>query len=226
MVNLVVVKLQSGILTLKSDRRIPERPDLLRGFFGSRFRDLKILHHHEEDGLIYRYPLVRYAVIGGRALVIGYIDGVRTIQEIYLKIDKLEIGGSFYHIFEKNLKIQNLEFGISDKKWKYRFISPWLALSQRNYVRFNSLDVENKRKLLSSILIGNILSASKGLGYHVSERIDVELRKVKTLKCSLKGIPVIGFEADFSTRFLLPDLFGLGKSVSRGFGLLKCLDGA
>jgi hypothetical protein len=36
-----------------------------------------------------------------------------------------------------------------------------------------------------------------------------------------KGIPLIGFEGMFQTNFNLPDYFGIGKSVSRGFGTVR-----
>jgi len=36
-----------------------------------------------------------------------------------------------------------------------------------------------------------------------------------------KGVPMVGFTGAFSVNFEIPNLLGLGKSVSRGFGTVK-----
>ena len=59
---------------------------------------------------------------------------------------------------------------------------------------------------------------SKGLGYTVPEPIKANIRKVQT---SLKGTPMLGFLGTFSVNFEIPDYWGIGKSVSRGFGTVK-----
>lgn len=35
---------------------------------------------------------------------------------------------------------------------------------------------------------------------------------------------MIGFTGEFLVNFDIPDLLGLGKSVSRGFGAVRCID--
>ncbi|MCC6545498.1 MAG: hypothetical protein IT392_13555 [Nitrospirae bacterium] len=37
----------------------------------------------------------------------------------------------------------------------------------------------------------------------------------------LKGTPLLGFLGSFSVNFEIPDYWGIGKSVSRGFGTVK-----
>lgn len=57
----------------------------------------------------------------------------------------------------------------------------------------------------------------KGIGFTVPEPIKarVEVKEVPTV---LKGTQMIGFVGTFSVNFEIPNLWGLGKSVSRGFG--------
>mgnify|MGYP000253421783 CR=1 FL=1 len=38
---------------------------------------------------------------------------------------------------------------------------------------------------------------------------------------ALKGVPMLGFLGTFSVNFEIPDYWGIGKSVSRGFGTVK-----
>lgn len=80
-----------------------------------------------------------------------------------------------------------------------------------------------RRDLLRRILVGNLLSASKGLNYTAIEHIRLEIGHVKERACQLKGTQVIGFDCEFMASFSIPDHLGLGKSVSRGFGIVKMI---
>jgi Cas6b C-terminal domain len=77
---------------------------------------------------------------------------------------------------------------------------------------------ERKKELLEKILIGNINSMSKSLGYTVPAPIQATIHRIKEVKASLKGTPMLGFLGNFSVNFEIPDYWGIGKSVSRGFG--------
>jgi hypothetical protein len=105
----------------------------------------------------------------------------------------------------------------------YEFLSPWMALNQKNYSTFIKLNTfEEKKALLKRILIGNILSMAKYLGCHLEpdQRIQSDLN-FRQLRTTLKGKSMLGFEGTFKTNFHLPDYSALGKSVSRGYGCIK-----
>ena len=112
--------------------------------------------------------------------------------------------------------------GITEKLEGYSFITPWLALNEKNYQKYQRSGTLAKRKeLLEKILIGNILSMSKSLGYTVPAPIEVKILNLKEKQTSLKGTPMLGFLGTFSVNFEIPDYWGIGKSVSRGFGTVK-----
>ena len=75
--------------------------------------------------------------------------------------------------------------------------------------------------MLEKILVGNIISMSKGLRYTVQDPIQANIIKIKEVRTSLKGTPMLGFLGTFSVNFYIPDYWGIGKSVSRGFGTVK-----
>jgi len=54
------------------------------------------------------------------------------------------------------------------------------------------------------------------MGLYVVESLS--LQEHKTL---LKSTPMLGFLGTFSVNFEIPDYWGIGKSVSRGFGTVK-----
>jgi len=195
----------------------------LRGFFATRFNDYALLHQHVTDKLIYKYPLIQYKMLDGSPLVMGINEGAQVLQEIYDKFDEITLDESKYSIMERGITLKSEEFGCSEEIFSYRFITPWLALSQENYPKYINASREERRELLRRILVGNILSASKGLGYVAKEHIRLEVSRMQDEICMLKGIKVTGIRGEFTTTFAIPDFLGLGKSVSRGYGAIKRL---
>ncbi len=78
-------------------------------------------------------------------------------------------------------------------------------------------DEQEKRRFLERILIGNILSFAKGVGWHIDREIEVSIHSVPKLhKLSFKKYQMMGFDTDFVSNIIIPNNIGLGKSVSRG----------
>lgn len=65
--------------------------------------------------------------------------------------------------------------------------------------------------MLKEILIGNIISMSKGLGCTIPNNINIWI-DLKEYEVILKNTKYIGFKVNFK----IPEYFGLGKSVSKG----------
>lgn len=208
-------------LTLQAASRIPQNPEYLRGFFATHFNEYELLHQHRGSNFIYKYPLIQYRILGQKALVIGIEDGADVLNEIYRGTGQIRLGSIDYSIVERSVRVERNFFGISEKFHSYSFLTPWIALNQENYKKYQLMTYPERKEKLRTILIGNILSAAKGLGYHVEGQIKLDFIKISTTPCKLKDIPLIGFNGDFIINFEIPDLLGLGKSVSRGFGAIE-----
>ena len=204
-------------LILKTDKPITQSASTLRGFVANRFPDQPILHQHERDGFIYLYPRVQYKIINGIAKILGITEGVGIVKEICDKINYIELGKVTYHVEEKEIVEKMVELGENFLIQQYMFLTPWLALNQNNYQEWQRLSLKGKREKLRKILVGNILSMAKGLEYVITEEIRTEI-DVRPVSTFLKDTPMLGFLGTFSVNFNIPDYFGLGKSVSRGFG--------
>ena len=200
---------------------------LARGFFGNAFRDEVLAHHHLISGeginsakrVLYRYPLVQYKALDGDLLIIGLEEGVSLIG-CFAHFEYISFDSSKLPVVETYFQQWKEEFGISESQLNYRFITPWLALNEKNIKTYKRCpSFKEARQMLSHILVGNILSMAKGLGYTVENKICATVY-VKECKCSLKGNPMVGFTGTFITNFKLPSYSGLGKSVSRGFGTI------
>jgi hypothetical protein len=93
---------------------------------------------------------------------------------------------------------------------------------QRNYEKYQLLGSRAKKKeLLVKILVGNIISMLRRLGYNVPEPIKADIHDVKEVPAKLKCTPMLGFLGSFSVNFDIPDYWGIGKLVSRGFGTAR-----
>jgi len=214
--------LKTLTLKLESDKKITENAHQLRGFFAAKFNEYVLLHQHKAGKFVYSYPLIQYKMIDSIPTIISIDEGTEVLKEIYDGYDSLKLGKKEYKIYERQIIIKEQMFGVSDSIYEYQFLTPWLALNEKNYEKYIKFGTWEKKKiLLAKVLIGNIISMSKSLGYTVLESIKANILKLKEVKTSLKGVPMLGFLGDFSVNFEIPDYFGIGKSVSRGFGTVK-----
>jgi hypothetical protein len=201
----------------------PENAGKIRGYLARYFWDNSYAHQHNSKGKqIYRYPRVQYKIIDGSCRLIGFNEGMDVVERVFGELAMFNIGGREKGIVSKALVVSNLSFGRADAQVCYSFLTPWLALNQKNYEKYQMLGTWLKRKeMLEKILVGNLISMSKSLGYTVPGPIEVRIGRMREVKTSLKGTPMAGFLGDFSVNFEIPDYWGIGKSVSRGFGTVK-----
>lgn len=194
----------------------------IRGCLGHLFWDNPYAHHHKADGsLIYRYPCVQYKIVNGAFVLIGFDGGLDIVKNTFHDLKEINFNGTWKEVLSKGLENYIAIFGISPKKNTYSFITPWLALNEENYEKYKKIEEKaQKKELLNKILTGNIISMSKSLGYTVEKPIEAKILRIKEVSVKLKGVKMIGFLGSFSVNFEIPDYFGLGKSVSRGFGTI------
>jgi len=218
--------MKKSTLILNNILMRPNQIHKFRGFVGNLFKEHDLIHNHnvETGKVIYRYPLIQFKLIDNTPAIIAITDkAVKIFTDIFMTLDKINIDGIDIPVFEKDLKVETVDFGYSDETFMYEFVTPWLALNQKNYSKYEAATSNNeKQENLKKIFTGNILSMSKSLDYRLGceQRINTTLQ-VKHRKVNLKGKTMLGFTGIVKTNFLIPDYIGVGKSVSRGFGCLK-----
>jgi hypothetical protein len=221
------MQIANNIMFLRTDRTVTDSPLTLRGFIGKTFPDNPIIHHHLKDGdskLMYSYPKTQYKIIDGLPIILGLSEGVKVIGSICDNLHQLELKGKIYTILDKRQEKKDVYIGISKDRLQYRFLTPWLALDEESFNRYRKRNREEKQKQLESILVGNIISMAKGLEYVITDKITASVN-VHEAPAFLKGTPMLGFLGTFSVNFEIPDYWGIGKSVSQGFGTVKRVNG-
>ena len=196
---------------------------LLRGAISSAYPELGLLHNHIGTKYRYSVPLVQYKVIGGNAVILGLKEGADTLKKIAFERESYNLGGKNLHVLERKVIIREVEFGTSNETLHYKFLTPWMALNENNFRRYVKAKPSDQKALLEKIFIGNLIALSKGLGYTVKEQIVVSHAMFLETDVKLKGLPMIGFIGKFDVNFYIPELWGIGKSSSRGFGTTQLI---
>ncbi len=195
----------------------------VRGYFGNLYRNRPEFHGHKGNGLIYKHPLIQYKIFGGSALLTGLKEGAYLLKAVP-KLDYIEIHHTKHPILKQNMNDDAIQCGLTYETIHYSFITPWVALNEENYVTYRRLPQkrEVRTSFINRILVGNLLSMSKALGYTIDGEIIVKSNVNEDKPAVIKkDIMLTTFKGSFETNFLIPDFWGIGKFSSRGYGTVK-----
>ena len=183
----------------------------------------ELFHNHEGDGFRYRYPMIQYKRIGGKAAIVCIGDGCNEIGAFFSNCNfRMRIGEGREELFEIASVIPHRT---QVQPWNDAFtyyLRNWLPLNTENYQLYQKMEgVVEHTQLLERMLIGNILSACKGLGSTVERNIEAKLLQVDApRKVYYKGVGLMSFSGEVKCNVSLPDFIGLGKGASIGHGMM------
>ena len=212
-------------LTVRFDEEISHRelPAFRAAIIEKVGREHDLFHNHDSSSnSVYRYPLVQYKRIGRNPAIICLDAGVDEIHYLFQnRTWSIMVYDRPMELCVKDLRLNQFNL----QAWEHTFsfsIRDWLGLNQANYERFMALDYEGDRlAFMERILRGNILSMAKGLDWFIDREVKVRIRQLSPMRLQhFKDQLLSAFDADFDTNVFLPDLIGLGKGVSVGFGVV------
>ena len=197
----------------------------LRGYFGRLFQEhSELLHNHfENGGLKYGYSMIQYKIVDNVPMLMGFGEGARLLTQLFLDIHELNIDGRIYPVFAKNIEARTWHIGLSNRLTTYHFDSLWMALNERNHDLYKTYEPEQQLDQLRGIAVQNILAFFTAFDLRLPEnqRVMLELVDIKEHQTTFKNTQMKAFAGKLVTNATLPDLMGIGKSVSRGFGVLR-----
>jgi hypothetical protein len=187
-------------------------------------RDQIMFHHHIDDQkYLYRYPLIQYKALYHQPTIICIDHGVDEIHKYFEKHNwNIMINDRAVEMKISKLDLNQFVLQVWNRKFDYT-IHNWIALNQENtekYTRMESLT--DRIAFLERTLTGNILAFAKGVDWTVDKQIELKItmfKEPRTVK--LKTNDLVGFNVDFSTNVFIPSYIGLGKAVSKGYGIVR-----
>lgn len=203
--------------TLKTEKKFKNSDaEKLRGFFGNYFKENVLFHNHKtEFEFNYDYSFIQYKVIDGNLTLIGIDRGADIILNEVLNIKKVRIGEEEIEVsLDINITFPEI-FIDENQSYTYNFETIWLALNDRNYLKYIEGNLDLNRQLAN-----NILEFFKMCGIWVDKRIKVE-GKFQEIHLKQKDINMLGFLGEFTTNVFIPDDISLGKRKSIGMGRIK-----
>lgn len=182
-----------------------------------------LFHNHAEEGFRYRYPMIQYKRIRGRAAIVCVGEGTEQIGTFFSANNfKLKIGDQREELFEIDAVLPRRTIvQVWDSCFCY-WIRGWLPFNPDNYRKYMECATpESRTTMLEHILVGNILSACKGLRICVDREMTCRIfGQESPRKVYYKGQPMLSVDCQFKTNITLPDYIGLGKGASMGHGVI------
>ncbi len=184
--------------------------------------DCVLFHNHQNDSFRYSYPLIQYKRINHHAAIVCVDQGVDEIYRLFNQPDwKVRIGREETELKIIRLYINSYTLNVWEKFFTYKIFN-WLPLNEKNFRKYLAFETDEQRtELLKSILIANILSFAKGVGWVIEPQQRIQIKDFQVLRkhtTYFKGNKLMAFDAMFSANVFLPPNIGLGKAPSHGFG--------
>ncbi|MCC5917275.1 MAG: hypothetical protein JJU02_08095 [Cryomorphaceae bacterium] len=187
-------------------------------------RENVAFHNHVgEDKFVYRYPLIQYKTKRGKAHIVCMNDGVEELYALFLKKDHIiHIGENASKLKIDNINVSSPFIQVWDKTFYYN-ISNWLPLSGDNFKRYLNADGLSERiPMLEKIFVGHVLSFAKGIEWNVDKEIKASIQEIKREKIiTYKKVKLKAFDVIIASNIYFPNLIGLGKGTSTGFGVVR-----
>ncbi|MCA9199065.1 MAG: hypothetical protein KDA87_16070 [Planctomycetales bacterium] len=217
MISFTTVRLQ-----LEQKLRSAETP-LLRDFLGQEFEDQVLAcNHGPKDEIAFQYPRVQFKVIDRFAYVIGIAQGSESLQQAWRTLDPHQVGTDRIVVLQSDLETTCESIEATATPIKYRFVTPWLALNQKNFQEYTgSRSQAFRREKLNRTVVGNCLGMCKSLGIALAGHIRADCSGLSSIRTNQNRQSMIGFVGTFEINLNLPGLIGLGRSASRGFGTVE-----
>jgi hypothetical protein len=194
----------------------------LRSYLAGKLGEFTALHKDTASGFIYRYPVVQCKQFKNMFIILGISQGADFLFEHTRGLKEICQGTIACTILERDPAIRLEEFGIGSLQ-TYEFLTPWLALNQQNAKKFYILKGKAERDaFMHRILVNNLGMLAKSLDYKISEPIQCDA-KIRFRIDRIERENVIVFLGKFRTNLKIPDYFGIGQSVSQGFGTIRSI---
>lgn len=216
-----MINLDIGKLCFEMERPLnSDQSHLFRGYIAKLFGNNELVHNRNlhSGKCHYQYPVLQYKIVYGMPIILAIGEqALQVFQAIFSQVRDIQLGKQKLSVNSSAFQINEEVVGATPDFRHYQFLTPWIALNSKNYVKYRQANATEQKQILSRCLIGNMLSFAKFFDYRIATHLKVN-HHLQSEPVVLKGETMLGFRGVFSINFQLPDLIGVGKSCSRGYG--------
>ena len=184
-------------------------------------------HDNENGGTFNRYPLIQYKIFNDKGqmqpMLLCLEQGIEEAHHLFSQPEwSLNIKGKQHDLRIAHLHVNQYTLNTWDTQFRYR-LHKWQPFNVERYRDYQQIEgIAAQYTFLEERLHNQITSFATGVGWHIEQDVKATITDmVKTEWVEYKNLKVLTFTLDFKTNVSLPDFVGLGKGVSRGFGVVK-----
>lgn len=175
--------------------------------------------------VIHRYPAVQCKQVKHDLVAIGICQGAGFLQQLADGHAGILAGTNTCTIVSRDTRIRDEEFGTgrvgNGMTYEYEFLTPWLALNQQNAKKFYDLKGKPARDaFMQKILTDHLNNLVKSLDSTPANPVTCTAH-VRFIRERIDSENLIVFLGKFQTNLCMPDYFGIGQQVSRGYGTVR-----
>lgn len=190
-----------------------------------------LFHNHnngsEEDSpqpkYFYRYPLIQYRSIKGKAAMVALQEAVPMVQKVLMDTSPpFVMKEVVYSLQWTDMRQHEHALRMANNPQTYR-LRNWIALNKERMEEWKEIrGLTRKVQVLEKSLVGHILGFAEGMDWRIPEHFEAELLELKAWQqVRYHAVHLNAFDVVFQVPILLPDGVGLGKASSHGFGVLQ-----
>ena len=216
---------ESIVIRLIADKPVRKTPYQVKGVFMKQFPREKIVPFL--DGKLrnkYLYPRVQVKILNEQIYIVGIKEGVEPIMALIDNVKSFNFGNITINIDKYEAEENVNQFKVTEKLFRYKFITPWIALNKSTGGKYRFLNDQEKLLFLNKLLGQNLLFIAKEVGEEIKTKIFTKVIVSNNYPEKIDDNGWGAFDGEFKTNFILPSYTGLGNGITRGYGTLFSLN--
>ncbi|NHZ85989.1 MAG: hypothetical protein GWP19_08920, partial [Planctomycetia bacterium] len=169
------------------------------------------------------YPRVQVKILNEQIYLVGIKDGADPVLSITKDFELLNFGNITFNILDVELEENIDQFKHVDQLLRYRFVSPWIALSKNTQNRYKFLKSKDRIAFLNRLLGQNIVFLAREMDIDLNDKVYTKLKLNSLFPKPVYENNWGSFSGEFQTNFVLPNYIGLGNGITRGYGAIHGL---
>lgn len=212
------------VVRLITDKPVKKTAYQVKGVFMKQYPNspvIPMLDGRYRDKFL--YPRVQVKILNEQIYLVGIKDGVDPVLEITKDLELLNFGNITFNILDVDIEESVDQFKHVDQLLRYRFVSPWIALSKNTQKRYKFLKNKDRIAFLNRLLGQNIVFLAREMGIDLNDKVYTKLKLNSLFPKPVYENSWASFSGEFQTNFVLPNYIGLGNGITRGYGAIHGL---